>query len=87
MKLINHVLDIRRLIQQAFDNRFSRMGLRAEAPVAIEQLQDEQLEKRKQLDNIMAYHLLEFNGDYPQARLVTINECVFTCSTVLRPSR
>ena len=28
MKLINHVLDIRRLIQQAFDNRFSRMGLR-----------------------------------------------------------
>jgi type I restriction-modification system DNA methylase subunit len=78
MKLINHVLDIRRLIQQAFDNRFSRMGLRAEAPVAIEQLQDEQLEKRKQLDNIMANHLLEFNGDYPQARLATINECVFT---------
>ena len=24
MKLINHVLDIRRLIQQAFDNRFLR---------------------------------------------------------------
>ena len=35
MKLINHVLDIRRLIQQAFDNRFSRMGLKEEAPVPV----------------------------------------------------
>ena len=39
MKLINHVLDIRRLIQQAFDNRFSRMGLRADAPVDASALQ------------------------------------------------
>jgi type I restriction-modification system DNA methylase subunit len=78
MKLINHVLDIRRLIQQAFDNRFSRMGLHEDAPVAIEQLHDEQFEKRMELDNIMANHLLEFNGDYRQARSATINECVFT---------
>ena len=41
MKLINHVLDIRRLIQQAFDNRFSRMGLRMEAATPVEQIPSE----------------------------------------------
>ena len=29
MKLIDHVLHIRSLIQQAIDNRFSRLGLEA----------------------------------------------------------
>ena len=78
MKLINHVLDIRRLIQQAFDNRFSRMGLRAEAPVPAEELSDnEQRQRRKKLDDIMQNHLNEL-GDYAEARQVTINECVFT---------
>ena len=48
MKLINHVLDIRRLIQQAFDNRFSRMGLRADAPVPADQLSDSNHRKRRQ---------------------------------------
>jgi type I restriction-modification system DNA methylase subunit len=78
MKLINHVLEIRRHIQQAFDNRFSRMGLRAEASITVDQLPDELLERRHVLDNIMANHLEEFHGDYPQARLATVNECVFT---------
>lgn len=78
MKLINHVLDIRRLIQQAFDNRFSRMGLRAEAPVPAEELSDnEQRQRRKKLDDIMQNHLNEL-GDYAEARQATINECVFT---------
>ncbi len=77
MKLINHVLDIRRLIQQAFDNRFSRMGLRAKEPVPVEQLAENQQQRRRQLDNIMQSHLSEL-GDYAQARQATINECVFT---------
>lgn len=78
MKLINHVLDIRRLIQQAFDNRFSRMGLRAEAPVPAEELSDnEQRQRRNKLDDIMQNHLNEL-GDYAEARQATINECVFT---------
>lgn len=78
MKLINHVLDIRRLIQQAFDNRFSRMGLRAEAPVPAEELSDnEQRQRRKKLDDIMQNHLNEL-GVYAEARQATINECVFT---------
>ena len=78
MKLINHVLDIRRLIQQAFDNRFSRMGLRADAPVPADQLSDiDHRQRRQKLDDIMQNHLNEL-GDYAEARQATINECVFT---------
>ena len=77
MKLINHVLDIRRLIQQAFDNRFSRMGLRKEAATPVEQIPAEHREKRGKLDDIMQDHLNEL-GDYAEARQATINECVFT---------
>lgn len=77
MKLINHVLDIRRLIQQAFDNRFSRMGLRKEAATPVELIPAEYQEKRGKLDDIMQDHLNEL-GDYAEARQATINECVFT---------
>lgn len=77
MKLINHVLDIRRLIQQAFDNRFSRMGLRKEAALPVEQIPAEHQEKRRKLDELMSSHLSEL-GDYEEARLAAINECVFT---------
>lgn len=77
MKLINHVLDIRRLIQQAFDNRFSRMGLRKEAATPVEQIPAEHQEKRKKLDELMSSHLSEL-GDYEDARQAAINECVFT---------
>lgn len=77
MKLINHVLDIRRLIQQAFDNRFSRMGLRKEAAIPVEQLPTEFQPKRRKLDELMSSHLSEL-GDYAEARQAAINECVFT---------
>ena len=77
MKLINHVLDIRRLIQQAFDNRFSRMGLRKEAATPVEQIPTEHQEKRRKLDELMGSHLSEL-GDYEEARQAAINECVFT---------
>lgn len=77
MKLINHVLDIRRLIQQAFDNRFSRMGLRKEAALPVEQIPAEHQEKRRKLEELMSSHLSEL-GDYEEARQAAINECVFT---------
>lgn len=77
MKLINHVLDIRRLIQQAFDNRFSRMGLRKEAALPVEQIPAEHQEKRRKLDELMGSHLSEL-GDYEESRQAAINECVFT---------
>lgn len=77
MKLINHVLDIRRLIQQAFDNRFSRIGLRTSEPVPVEQQNAEQQARRRRLEDIMQSHFSEL-GDYAQARQAAINECVFT---------
>ena len=78
MKLINHVLDIRRLIQQALDNRFSRRGLRADAPAPADQFSDnDHRQRRQKLDDIMQNHLNEL-GDYAEARQATINECVFT---------
>ena len=77
MKLINHVLDIRRLIQQAFDNRFSRMGLRKDVSMPVEQLPTEFQPKRRKLDELMSSHLSEL-GDYAEARQAAINECVFT---------
>lgn len=77
MKLINHVLDIRRLIQQAFDNRFSRMGLRKEATKPVEQIPAEHQKKRRKLDELMSSHLSEL-GNYEEARQAAINECVFT---------
>lgn len=77
MKLINHVLDIRRLIQQAFDNRFSRMGLRKEAAVPVEHLPEEHQVRRRKLDALMNSHLSELSN-YAEARQAAINECVFT---------
>ena len=79
MKLINHVLDIRRLIQQAFNNQFSRMGLRADALVPADQLGNSlHRQRRLKLDEIMHAHLKEKEGNYAEARQATINECVFT---------
>ena len=78
MQLINHVLNIRRLIQRAFDNRFSRLGLRADCPQSMEKLSDVQREKRKRLDELMSSHLKEHDGNYAEARQEAINECVFT---------
>lgn len=54
MKLIDHVLKIRGLIQQAIDNRFSRLGLQEEA-MPVETLSDEQQIKRRVLDTIHRY--------------------------------
>ena len=73
MKLINHVLDIRRLIQQAFDNLFSRMGLRKDVSMPVEQLPTEFQPKRRKLDELMSSHLSEL-GDYVEARQAAINE-------------
>ncbi len=77
MKLINHVLNIRRLIQQALDNRFSRMGLRSDAATPADTLPPALSEKRRRLDDVMANHSAEV-GDYKVVRQATVNECVFT---------
>lgn len=77
MKLIQHVLAIRNLIQQAFENRFDRLGLKAAGEQPIENLPEERQEVRRRLHDIMANHLA-VDEDYAKARMETINECVFT---------
>lgn len=76
MKLIDHVLKIRGLIQQTIDNRFSRLGLQEEA-MPVETLSDEQQIKRRVLDTIIATHQAAM-GNYAEARKEAIKECVFT---------
>ena len=77
MKLIDHVLKIRGLIQQAIDNRFSRLGLQVDEAQPVEQLSAEQQPKRRVLDTIIATHQQAL-GNYAEARLEAIKECVFT---------
>lgn len=77
MKLIQHVLVIRNLIQQAFENRFDRLGLKSSGQQNIDMLPEDRREARLRLDNIISEHLHE-SGDYQLAREETIRECVFT---------
>lgn len=77
MKLINHVLKIRSLVQQSIDNRFSRIGLKENGVQSSDTLPDSLREKRQKLEDILNNHLGEL-GDYTKARQETINECTFT---------
>ena len=78
MKLIDHVLKIRRLIQQAMDNRFARLGLEEQISQPADVLHPEQQEKRTHLDQIVETHQEALDGDYAAARQEAINECTFT---------
>lgn len=77
MKLIQHVLAIRNLIQQAFENRFERLGLKASGEQPLDNLPEERQQARRQLDNILTTHM-DGQADYTSARQETIRECVFT---------
>lgn len=79
MKLIDHVLHIRGLIQQAIDNRFSRLGLEAaEEKELPENASTSSREKKNRLEAIIATHKQALGNDYAKARKETINECTFT---------
>lgn len=79
MKLIDHVLHIRSLIQQAIDNRFSRLGLEASEEKELpENTSTGSREKRNRLEAIIATHKQALGNDYAEARKETINECTFT---------
>lgn len=79
MKLIEHVLHIRSLIQQAIDNRFSRLGLEAsEVKELPENALSSNKEKRSRLESIIETHKQALGDDYAEARKETINECTFT---------
>ena len=77
MKLINHVLKIRSLVQQAIDNRFAKMGIKETGLVPAESLPQDLIPKRQKLEDILNNHLSELQ-DYSKARQETINECTFT---------
>lgn len=77
MKLINHVLKIRSLVQQSIDNRFSRIGLKENGIQPIDTVSEAKKDTRKKLEDILNNHLVEL-GDYAKARQETINECTFT---------
>lgn len=78
MKLIDHVLQIRGLIQQAIDNTFSRLGLEAGTQGSIDSLPAEQQAKYKRLAEIISTHQRALGDDYAAARREAISECVFT---------
>ena len=79
MKLIDHVLHIRSLIQQAIDNCFSRLGLEASEEKELpENTSTGSREKRNRLEAIIATHKQALGNDYAEARKETINECTFT---------
>ncbi len=79
MKLIDHVLHIRSLIQQAIDNRFSRLGLEASEEKELqENTSTGNREKRNRLEAIIETHKQALGNDYAEARKETINECTFT---------
>lgn len=78
MKLINHVLEIRGLIQQAIDNTFARLGLTEAGQGNVENVAEEQRDKYRQLSEIILTHQSALAGDYAAARKEAINECVFT---------
>ena len=69
MKLIDHVLHIRSLIQQAIDNRFSRLGLEASEEKELpENTSVGNREKRNRLEAIIATHKQALDDDYAKAR-------------------
>lgn len=79
MKLIDHVLHIRSLIQQAIDNRFSRLGLEASEEKELpKNVSTGNREKKNRLEAIIATHKQALGNDYAEARKETINECTFT---------
>jgi hypothetical protein len=77
MKLPDHVDHIRTLINNAFDNQFSRLGLRPAKMVDIEKIPQEFHLKREKLDVLINSHTGEL-GNYEVAREKALDELTFT---------
>lgn len=78
MKLPEQVLKIRKMIHTAFLNRFEKLGLYETTQKPIAEIELDQLQKRQALETILANHLEENQGNYPEARFQAIDECTFT---------
>lgn len=77
MKLPDHVDHIRTLINKAFDNQFSRLGLAPAKMIEIEKIPQESHSKREKLDVLITSHTGEF-GNYKEAREKALDELTFT---------
>ncbi len=77
MKLPDHVDHIRTLINKAFDNQFSRLGLGPGKMLEIEKIPKESHSKREKLDVLITSHTGEF-GNYKEARAKALDELTFT---------
>ncbi len=77
MKLPDHVDHIRTLINKAFDNQFSRLGLGPAKMLEIEKIPQESHTKREKLDVLIRTHTGEF-GNYKEARDKALDELTFT---------
>lgn len=78
MKLQQNVLNIRKMIHTAFQNRFEKLGLYERSQKPLSEIALDLQEKRKELDAILENHLIEQEGDYEKARFEAIDECTFT---------
>lgn len=77
MKLPDHVDHIRTLINKAFDNQFSRLGLGPAKMLEIEKIPQESHSKREKLDVLISSHTGEL-GTYKEAREKALDELTFT---------
>jgi len=78
MNLLQHVINIREVIDRAFDGKLERLGIEASSITERPNLSDEDSAIRTRLINITNTHLEEKKGDYKEARSYTLKQCVFT---------
>ncbi len=78
MTLLEHVLNIRQLIQRAFNGKMERLGIEAGGYTARPSLNEADCELRRRLQDINDTHIDENGGDFAAAREHTLKQCVFT---------
>ena len=77
MKLIDHVLKIRSLIERAISNRFERLGITDISDNPAPELSEADSELRTRLKGVVDYHA-QNTETYAEARKLAVNECTFT---------
>lgn len=77
MKLPEHVLKIKKLIEGSFDKHFARLGMSKSRVMDESNLPDELISKRKKFLSMLTSHIEE-TGGYEKGREKLIDELTFT---------
>jgi len=77
MKLVDHVNNIRNLIEKAFDKQFAGLGIGALKEIELDKIPTEYQAKRAKIDLIIQNHIGE-TGSYKEARAKVLDELTFT---------